>query len=145
MVPEPGFPAAARRIVGRVDEPGSGEPAHVVSEHPGRERPLADDDLRVDRRLRDLPRHRRRQHEIPDRAVPVPALIAGLVDHDNRLRRGVEAVERLEPGDPRVSVPELPALFRVVEVRPERLADRRREAERTESPKPLLTLHTLSR
>src|SRR2546421_4826437 len=71
----------------------------------------------------------------------MPAREAGLVEDEERLRYGIEALERLEPWNARVSVTELAALLRVVEVLPERLGAIRREAERLETAQPLVTLH----
>ena len=71
----------------------------------------------------------------------MPALEAGLVEDEERLGYGIEALERLEPWDARVPVTELAALLRVVEVLLERLGAIRREAERPKAAQPFVTLH----
>src|SRR5581483_4107051 len=123
------------------DEPGIGEAPHVVREHAGRERPLADDDARMLGRPRQLLVDDTREHEVADRAVSVPALEAGLVHRQRRTRARVVALERLEPRDARVPVPRFAAPLGVVEVRPEREHGRLVEPERGESPQGLVAFH----
>jgi len=112
-----------------------------MTEHPGRERPLADDDPRVRRRTVDLAGHDVTEHEVAERAVAVPALKARVILDEPRFRDGVEAVERLEPRDARVPVTELAALLGIVEMLPERLGAAQREAQRLETAQSFLTLH----
>ena len=61
--------------------------------------------------------------------MPVPALEALLRFEQERTSGRIE-LERLEPVDPRETVPDLPAPFRVLEVRDERVDRRRLEPER---------------
>src|SRR5205823_6410950 len=63
---------------------------------------------------------RRRQRQVAERAAAVPALVALLRDDSFRPSPGLEIAKRLQPLDPRVSVPALPAPLRVVEVLEER-------------------------
>src|SRR3954454_2839879 len=107
-----------RRRSEHADEPAGGEAADVVPEHPGGEGPLADDEASVRRRRGELRAHDPAEHEITDRAAAVPALEAVLLLEQRRLGSGVVALEPLEPRDPRVAVPLLPALLGRVEVRP---------------------------
>ena len=75
----PAFGMAEPRRRGRgqdADEPAVGEPADVVPEHPGRERPLADDEARVRGRPLELRAYDSPEDEIADRAASVPALEA---------------------------------------------------------------------
>ena len=138
----PGGPSRAGDVaVSTREEPRVGEPPHVVTEHPGRERAVADDEARVLGRLRELPVDDAAEHEVADGAAPVPALEAGLVRDEVRLGLRVEALERLEPGDARVAVAGLAALLRVVEMSPEDLRVAGREAERRKPGQPLVTLH----
>jgi hypothetical protein len=92
-------------------------------------------------RIRDLAGDNVREHEIPDRAVAVPPLKAGLVDDELGLGLRVVPVERLEPRDARVPVPELAARLGIVEVLPEPPRIRSVEAERLQAPQALVTLH----
>ena len=112
-----------------------------MAEHPGRKRPLADDEPRGRGRVLDLALDHPAEREIADGAVPVPALEACDVLEEPRLAGGVVALERLEPRDPRVPVAQLAALLGVVEMPPENLGIRGGEAERAEPGQPLVTLH----
>ena len=123
------------------DEPGIGETPHVVAEHPRRERPLADDDARMGGRIRDLAGDHLREHEIANRTVAVPALKAGLVDNELGLRLRVVPIERLEPRNARIPVPELAARFGIVEVLPEPRRVGGVETESLQTPDALLTPH----
>jgi hypothetical protein len=123
------------------DEPGVGEPPHIVAEHPRGKRPLADDDPSMRGRVRDLPADDVREHEIPDRAIAVPALKAAVVDHQLGLRVRVVSVKRLEPRDARVPVSELAARLRFVEVLPEQCGVRSIETEVLQAPDAFVTLH----
>ena len=75
-----------------------------------------DDDLGMRRRCGQLRVDDRRQGEVAECAVAVPALVAGLGLHAFRPRVGAKVVERLEPVDPREPVAELPARLSVEEV-----------------------------
>src|SRR5581483_6043353 len=81
---------------------------------------------------------------VADRAVSVPTLKAGLLLQQARLRERVEAVEALQPGDPRVAVTELAAPLGGVEVLPQRPHGLGGEAERPEARQRLLSVHAVS-
>ena len=112
------------------NEPALREPPDVMAEHPGGEAMRRRDRARVLGRLRQLRVDDRRKREVAERTSTLPAFEAVRREHSLRLRAGVEVGQRLEPGDPRVAVPELAAPFRVVEVAEERLHVGVGEAER---------------
>ena len=113
----------------------------VMAEHSGREGPLAHDEPAVRGRLLDLACHHGPEREIAERTVRVPALEAGIVLDERRPGAGIEALERLEPGDARVPVAELAVPLRVVEVLPQRPGVAGVEAERPETAQCLVTPH----
>ena len=119
-----------RRRRQRGDEPALGEPADVPAEHPGREAVRGDDDARVLWRRRELRLRDRRQRQVAERTVAVPALVAGLGVDALRLRVRPEVGQRLEPVDPGEAVPELPARLGIEEVGGERGGVGVGEAER---------------
>jgi hypothetical protein len=67
-------------------------------------RPPADDQPRPVGRLRELGLDDRVHGEVADRAVPVPALVAGLGDEPPRPRPRRELAPLLEAADPQDSV-----------------------------------------
>jgi hypothetical protein len=123
------------------DEPALGETADVVAEEPRREAAARDDDPRVLGRVRELRLDRRREGEVAERAATVPARVARRRVVQPRHGGGVEAVERLEPGDPRVAVAPLASPLGVVEVPDERLDVLRREAQRVQAGPCLVRPH----
>ena len=79
--------------------------------------------------------HDRGQRQVAERAVAVPALVAGLGEEPSRPRVRVEVGQRLEPLDPREAVAELAAPLGVEEVLGERRRRRpRRSRARRSSP-----------
>ncbi len=126
------------------DEPAVGEPADVVAEHPGGERPLADDEARVRGRPLELRAHDPPEDEVADRAAAVPALEALVLLEQRRLGSRVVALELLEPRDPRVAVSLLAALLGSVEVRPQLLRVGLSEAERAQPAQALVSVHGTS-
>ena len=123
------------------DEPALGEPSDVVAEHPGGKAVRRRDHARVLWWLRQLGVDDRRQGQVAERASAFPPLEAVRREHSFGLRVGVDVGQRLEPGDPRVAVTELPAPLGVVEVAEERLDVGIGEAERRDPPAGLLRLH----
>ena len=112
-----------------------------MAEHPGGEAMRRRDHARVLGRLRQLRVDDRREREVAERTPTLPALEAVRREHSLRPRAGVEVGKRLEPGDPRVAVPELAAPLGVVEVAEERLHIGVGEAERGDPRAGFLRLH----
>src|SRR6185437_13318176 len=134
--------ARRRRRGEHRDEPRVGEPAHVVPEHPGRERPLADDEPRMHRRALELGAHHPPEDEVPDGATTVPALEPLLALDQRRLGRRVVALEPLEPRDTGVAMSLLATLFRAVEVCPQLFDVALAEAERAQPAQALVGVHS---
>jgi hypothetical protein len=67
-------------------------------------------------RLGELGIANRRQGQVADRAVSVPALVPGLRQHTLRSRLRVEPGKLREPVDPRQAVARLPPPLRIEEV-----------------------------
>ena len=102
--------------VSAADEAGSGETAHPVPEDTRREAALRDDHARVRRRAREHRAHDLVEHEVAERAVPVPALEPVLGEEPARASCGVDLL-RLEPGHAGQPMPVLSAPVGVREVR----------------------------
>ena len=117
----------------------------MVPEHPGRERPLADDEPRVHRRTRELGAHHPSEHEVPDGAAAVPALKPLLALDQRRLGRRVVALESFQPRDPGVAVPLLAPTLSTVEMRPQLLRVGLDEAQRAQPAEALVSVHVSSR
>ena len=95
--------------------PPYGEPADPVAECAGREAPSGDDDARPLGRIGERRAHDLLEHEVAERAAPVPALEAFPGLDENGAGGRVE-VERREPVDSREAVPGLAAPLGVREV-----------------------------
>ena len=107
--------ATRRRCGENADETTLGESPHPVAEHPCRKASSSDDHASAFRWVGDGRAHDLLEHEVAERTVPVPALEALLRFEQERTSCRIE-VERLEPVDPRETVPDLPAPFRVLEM-----------------------------
>ena len=116
-----------------------------MPEHPGRERPLADDEPRRRGRTLELRAHDAGEHEVADRAAAVPALEALRLLEQRRLGTRVVALEPLEPRNACMTVPLLPPALRRVEVHPQLLRIGLAEAERAQPAQALLSVHGTSR
>src|SRR4051812_42752110 len=123
------------------NEPGVGEAAHVVPEHPGRERPLADDEPRMHRRALELGAHHPPEDEGPDGAAAVPALKPLLALDERRLGGRVIPLEPLEPRDAGMAVTLLAAQLRAVEMLPQLLRIDLAETERPQPAQALVGVH----
>ena len=130
--------ARRRRRRQHGQEPALGEPPRPVTEHPGGKTVVRDDEPCGLGRILELAGADRRQGQVAERPAAFPALIARLGLHALRLGRGVEALQCLEPGHTRKTVPSLPARLGVEEVVGKCAGVLFRETERAD---PLLDLH----
>jgi uncharacterized cupin superfamily protein len=130
--------ARRRRRGQHGQEPALGEPPRPVAEHPSGKAVVRDDEPCGLGRILELAAADRRESQVAERTAALPPLVAPFGLHALRLGRGVEALQRLEPGHARKTVPSLPARLGVEEVVGKGAGVLFRE---TECADPLLDLH----
>ena len=123
-----GEPRRRRGGQGR-HEPRLRKPAGPVPEDTGREAVRGDDDARPLGRRLELAANDRVERQVPERAVALPALVAGLREQPLRLRLRAQVRQGREPVHAGEAVSRAPSRLRVQEVAGENLGRILAEAE----------------